>query len=148
MFAVERAGVAHALSGIGADVVHAHWTYEFALGALKTGDRPTVITAHDAPFTVLSHMPDAYRLVRALMASMTRLKRPTLTAVSPYLAERWRREMFFRDPIDVIPNPVPASIHHSQGGAASVTGPVILSVSDSSRRKNCLLYTSPSPRDS
>ncbi|WAC68506.1 glycosyltransferase family 4 protein [Microbacterium sp. SL75] len=138
MFAVERAGVARALSGIRADVVHAHWTYEFALGALKTRDRPTVITAHDAPFTVLRHMPDAYRFVRALMASMTRLKRPTLTAVSPYLAERWRREMFFQNPIDVIPNPVSASIHHSQGGAASVAGPVILSVSDSSRRKNVM----------
>ena len=136
MFAVERAGVARALAGIRADVVHAHWTYEFALGALKTKDRPTVITAHDAPFTVLRHMPDPYRFIRALMASVTRLTRPTLTAVSPYLAERWRREMFFRDPIDVIPNPVPTSTRHSRGGAVSGASPVILSVSDSSRRKN------------
>ena len=30
------------------DVIHAHWTYEHALGALATG-LPTVVTAHDAP---------------------------------------------------------------------------------------------------
>lgn len=136
LFAVERAGVAEALRMIRPDVVHAHWTYEFALGALREKAAPTVVTAHDAPLTVLKHMPDAYRLVRAAMATWTRLRRPNLTAVSPYLAERWRREMLFRANIDVIPNPAPLKVGGVTGRVVRHVGPVILSVSDGSRRKN------------
>ena len=43
-------------------VVNAHWTYEFALGATRLPSRVTVVTAHDAPFTVLRHLrPRTYR---------------------------------------------------------------------------------------
>jgi len=47
-FRIERQFVAETLLRCRPDVVHAHWTYEYALGALATR-LPTVVTAHDAP---------------------------------------------------------------------------------------------------
>ena len=88
-----------------ANVVHAHWTYEFAWAALDSG-RPAIVTAHDAPLTGLRWYPDAYRAVRAAMAYVVRSRVQTLTAVSPYLASAWRRQMFYRREIPVVPNTV------------------------------------------
>ncbi len=72
------------------------------------------------------------------MATWTRFLRPNLTAVSPYLADRWRREMLFKEKIEVIPNPVPLKVDGFNAHKRRRTGPVILSVSDGSRRKNVL----------
>nr|WP_242864570.1 glycosyltransferase family 4 protein [Microbacterium testaceum] len=142
MFSVERAGVASALRLVKPGIVHAHWTYEFALGALRANVAPTLITAHDAPLTVLKHMPDVYRLVRAAMAVRMSLKRPVMTAVSPYLAERWRQEMGFRGDMDVIPNPIPASSPFRSNPSEASSGPIVLSVADASRRKNVVTLIS------
>ena len=49
------------------DIVHAHWTYEFALGAIESRV-PTVVTAHDAPLSILRLNPTPYRLARTVMA--------------------------------------------------------------------------------
>ena len=48
------------------DIVHAHWTYEFALGALRA-KCPIVITVRDSAFKILKLHTDAYRLTRWLM---------------------------------------------------------------------------------
>ena len=39
------------------DVVHGHWTYEFALGAMDTG-LPCGVTAHDSPYTIVKYFPN------------------------------------------------------------------------------------------
>jgi len=96
----ERRALGALLGQTQSEVIHALWTYEFAWAALDTR-RPVVVTARDAPLTILREMRDAYRAMRALMAYLVRARTPVLTAVSPYLAGRWRREMLYRQPIHV-----------------------------------------------
>ena len=118
-----------------ANVVHAHWTYEFAWAALDSG-RPAVVTAHDAPLTVLRWYPDAYRAVRAAIAYVVRSRVQTLTAVSPYLASAWRSQTFYRRRIPVVPNSVASVAGTSNGSKRNNPVPVILDVADNGRRKN------------
>ena len=106
LFKVERRALTDEIRRQRPDIVHAHWTYEFARAALASG-LPTLVTAHDAPLTILRHLRDPYRMARLAMALRVRAKHPPLTAVSPYLAERWRREMGWHSEIAVIPNITP-----------------------------------------
>jgi L-malate glycosyltransferase len=102
-FAAERRAVSDLLALASGDIVHAHWTYEFALPC-EHERRPVLVTAHDAPLTILRLQRDAYRLARTILAYRARLGIRTMSAVSPYLADRWRREMAYRRPIKVVPN--------------------------------------------
>lgn len=87
------------------DVVHAHWTYEFALGALDS-QAPTLVTAHDRPLHVLRWNPSPYRLVRTWMARMVSKRAPRITAVSHAVADHYRQWMGCRLRPVVIPNSV------------------------------------------
>jgi L-malate glycosyltransferase len=92
-FRVERRSVTAGLRWGAPDVVHAHWAYEFALGALAA-QRPTVVTLHDWAPTIIRYHRDAYRAVRCGMQAVTLARGRSLTAVSPYIASaaaRWRR---------------------------------------------------------
>ena len=135
-FRAERRQVEELLAGTSASVVNAYWTYEFALGALASPSRPTIVTAQDAPLTILRYMPDLYRAIRTTMSVATRLRLSTLAANSPYLATAWRRQMLYRREIPVVPNivlPVAATSNGVKGADAS---PTILDVTDIGRRKN------------
>jgi L-malate glycosyltransferase len=132
-YAQERRALTALLALASGDVVHAHWTYEFALPC-EGERRPVLVTAHDAPLTILRLTRDAYRLARTTLAYRVRLGIRTLSAVSPYLADRWRREMAYRRPIAVVPNiavglPVIAR-------QARPDRRVILDVSDAGKLKN------------
>ncbi len=133
VYAIERRGIADLLRDAAPDVVHAHWTYEFELAAQDSG-LPHVTTAHDAPITVLRHMRDPNRAARAGVAAIARRGIRHLSAVSPYLAERWRREMLYRGPIAVIPNPIPQDALPARRDPAP--RPTLLEVADAGRRKN------------
>lgn len=87
------------------DVVHAHWTYEHALAALSSGF-PTVITVRDAPITVVRYIPNLYRAIRATLAYGVRFrqKKARFTAVSPYMARKWRTQVLSTQSVQVIPN--------------------------------------------
>jgi glycosyltransferase involved in cell wall biosynthesis len=116
-FRMERQFVAETLLRCRPDVVHAHWTYEHALGALATG-LPTVVTAHDAPLVALRHhLPTtsmgplfaqvptaAHWSIRAAMAALVARKAKRLIAVSPYVERHFRRALRYRGEITVIPN--------------------------------------------
>jgi glycosyltransferase involved in cell wall biosynthesis len=116
-FRMERQFVAETLLRCRPDVVHAHWTYEHALGALATG-LPTVVTAHDAPLVALRHhLPTttmgplfaqvptaAHWSIRAAMAAVVARKATRLIAVSPYVERHFRRALRYRGEITVIPN--------------------------------------------
>ncbi len=106
-FRQERRDLERELKNSSADIVHAHWTYEFALAAIKSAKTPVLVTAHDAPFTILRLTPDTYRVIRTAMAIRVRFAIRDLTAVSPSLADRWRRLLLYRRPIPVIANIVP-----------------------------------------
>lgn len=103
LFSPERAYLAQAIQRAKPQIVHAHWTYEFALGALESGV-PTVVTAHDAPLRILRLNPTPYRLLRTLMAWQTARRVKHLTAVSTYVADHFRRHFCYSPPIAVIPN--------------------------------------------
>lgn len=132
LWRLERQGVRNALIEAAPDIVHAHWTYEFALGAIQCRSLPVLVTAHDDPWTVLRHYRDPYRVARLMLALRTRLEIRHLSAVSPHLAQRWHDSLYYRRQINVIPNPVPPLERVSgQRRAGS-----ILEVADSSRLKN------------
>ena len=103
MFSFERSLIAIELRRFGADVIHAHWAYEFALAALAT-PIPTLLTLHDAPWVVLKHTRSLYRTIRIFMARKAMRESKFLTAPSDYLAQ-------FLQPscpaaIHVVPNPI------------------------------------------
>ncbi|TFD06094.1 glycosyltransferase [Cryobacterium sandaracinum] len=133
LFRQEKKALALEIAACDADVFHAHWTYEFAQACLDARAQPLIVTAHDAPFTVLRHMPDGYRLIRAFMALRVRASVENLTAVSPSLATRWTRQMLYRREIPVITNPVPKMEFPATRTTAH---PVIVDVSSSSPLKN------------
>jgi glycosyltransferase involved in cell wall biosynthesis len=89
--------------------VHAHWTYEFALAALRAG-APTVTTIHDLPWNVLRSFRDPHRVVRLLMAYEVGLRGQQFTAVSQGAACHFSR--FFKPgaKIQIIPNGLPSEI--------------------------------------
>jgi glycosyltransferase involved in cell wall biosynthesis len=104
-FAVEREYLQAAMLREKPDVVHANWTYEFADAALSTG-LPVLVTAHDAPLRILRLMPDSYRLVRFGMAFRVAQRTKNMTAVSEYVADHFKRKLFYRGEMAVIPNAI------------------------------------------
>lgn len=105
-FKQERRWLETAMRQARPDLVHAHWSYEFALAALDSG-LPCLVTCHDAPQVVLRYMPNLYRLVRYFMARRALGRATRVTAVSPYLKEKLQN--YAAKEIEVVPNPLPAA---------------------------------------
>jgi L-malate glycosyltransferase len=108
-FAAERRLLEQMMREDRCTLIHAHWTYEFALAALASGI-PTLVTIHDQPWKVLSHFRDAHRAARLLMAYKSALRAKYLTAVSAGAAAHFRRYLTPRGTIDVIPNGIPRAL--------------------------------------
>jgi glycosyltransferase involved in cell wall biosynthesis len=134
-FRRERQYVRKLVSDTSGVVVNAHWTYEFALGAIVPRNRAVVITIHDAPLTILRNRPDIYRMVRTALAIAVRCRRSTLTAVSTHAASAWRRQMLDRHPIWVVPNAVPIP-DLAACTVKDTTRPTILEIAANGRLKN------------
>jgi L-malate glycosyltransferase len=109
LFGFERGQLRRAILQATPDVVHAHWSYEFALAALQTG-LPHVVTCHDSPYKVARFYSTAkptqslYRWLRAFMARKVLRQAKCVTAVSPYIQDEV--QSMIRVPISVVPNPV------------------------------------------
>ncbi len=101
--------MAGALQEGAADLVHAHWTYEFEWAA-QLSRLPHVTTSHDCPTSIFRQMPDRTRLRRLLQAIRLRAGISHLSAVSPYTADAWHAQMRYPRPIEVIPNSIPDDI--------------------------------------
>lgn len=137
LFKHEREHVAAVIAETEADVIHAHWTYEFAGGAIQAGrSTPLLVTAHDSPFTVFRHMPDPYRFFRLLTAISVRRQLPTLSAVSPYLADKWRKHMMYKNQIPVVPNISPFELADERRQPALRGSFNILEIANDSPLKN------------
>jgi L-malate glycosyltransferase len=106
LFRVERRALTKSMRDVRPDVLHAHWTYEFALAALACG-LPNVVTVHDWAPSILRHHRDAYRAVRLVMQAATLARAHQLTAVSPYLAKPVHR--YYRRSATLVPNGLPES---------------------------------------
>jgi L-malate glycosyltransferase len=104
-FAQERAFLNRMMIEDQCDVIHAHWTYQFALAALYTRI-PTLVTIHDLPWNVLRHFRDMHRAARLLMAYEVAFRAKHFTAVSQDAALHFRRYLNPGAEIQVIPNGV------------------------------------------
>jgi glycosyltransferase involved in cell wall biosynthesis len=109
-YAVESNYIKNAILKAKPDFVHAHWQYEWALGALKSGVS-TLVTCHDSPIDVLKAQTDFFRLYRLIMAFIVIQKAKHLTTVSDYCAEGLKR--ITSKKITVIPNFEPDEIFHN-----------------------------------
>jgi len=103
LYKVERQGLREGIRLAKPDILHAHWTYEFALACLET-PWPTLITSHDNALQVLRFTQDLFRLGQLYLQIRVLRTARFLTAVSPYLANthRWLAQT----EIAVVPNPV------------------------------------------
>lgn len=106
-FAVESDYIKNAILKARPDFVHAHWQYEWALGALKSGVS-TLVTCHDSPVQVLKAQPDLYRLYRLIMSFLVIRKACHLTTVSDYCSKGLK--FITSKKIIVIPNFEPDEI--------------------------------------
>lgn len=133
-FRVERGYISHALRREAPILAHAHWTYEYALGALASGV-PTIVTVRDWAPTILRLHPTPYRLVRLGMNAVALARAQTLTVASPYMANlirRWRRV----EPV-VIPNAIADDCFRCRGHQANLAAPTLMAVNSGfSKRKN------------
>ena len=122
-FAVERAYLLRVLRRERPELVHAHWTYEYALAAQRSG-LPHVITAHDAPLNVLRHGFIPYRLAKTLMAYRVLSRARRVVSVSPYVATHLSRFMLYRGRREVISNGMPESLFASRLTTRTRSGPL------------------------
>lgn len=86
------------------DIVHAMWSYEFALAALQSG-RPTIVHYHDHAWTILKHTRDAYRFLRWILSAYVTTRARHKVANSGYLKRAFGRS---GRGMVVIPNFMPA----------------------------------------
>lgn len=103
LFRDERRYMSQAMRQSDCDIIHAHWTYEFALAAIDSG-KPTLITAHDAPLRVLWLIHRWDRLFYFLISLRVLWKSRHMAAVSPYIENHLRRVLRYRGQQVVIPN--------------------------------------------
>ena len=117
--------------------VHAHWTYEFALGALATGV-PMLTTIHDLPWNVLRYFRDRSRAIRLLIAYSVAMRCERYTAVSQDAADHFRRYLKPGAEIEVIPNFLSDSIFEIGHSTAKPDRPLTFGtiLQGFSRRKN------------
>lgn len=102
-FRLERRYLAQAIRMDNPDIVHAHWTYEFAMAAMASGI-PNLVTAHDDPKEVLKLYKNIYRLGRYLMARWVLRRAQAVTTVSDDLKRRIAP--LTHSEISVVPNPL------------------------------------------
>lgn len=133
-FRVERNYIAESLRRERPTVVHAHWTYEYALGALDSG-LPTLVTIRDWAPTILRLSPTPYRAVRLLMNLQTLRRGRHFTVTSPYMQQRFRR--WLRWDVPVIPNALEDEVFEPRTRPLSMSAPLLTAVNNGfDRRKN------------
>ena len=106
-FALERRGIEQEIRRAAPDLVHVHWSYEFALAALNT-PFPHLITCHDSPAAVLKFTRSPYRALRYLMAMRVFRAGVHFTTVSKYM--QTQLSTVLRKPVAIVPNPVSSQV--------------------------------------
>lgn len=101
LFRSERNAIARELARSGADVIHAHWTYEFAIPS-RMSSIPDLVTVHDWGPTVALHNKHLYWYFRAVMQVWCLLLPGPLSAPTRYLAAKI--EKVYKRSCHVIPN--------------------------------------------
>jgi glycosyltransferase involved in cell wall biosynthesis len=131
-YSSERKSMLFELSRIKPDIVHAHWTYEYALTA-QDSCLPHVITVHDEPWEILGGFRNFYFFLRLLNAIQVRIRRSeNIVFVSGYIRKLWNKRMLARGGV-VIPN---MNRLASDGKTFSQRENNVVAVGNTDRRKN------------
>jgi len=130
-YSVERKSILIQIASAKPDVVHAHWTYEYALAAQDSG-LPHVITVHDEPWEILVGFRNIYFFLRLLNSIRVRLRSDNLVFVSEYLRTLWNKRMFATGGL-VIPNMNRLMKSNSKESHRSNN---VVTVGNTDRRKN------------
>ncbi len=85
-----------------ADIYHAHWSYEYALGLIKA-KVPHLITFRDDSWEILKYFKDVYRLGKFNLDRRVRAKGENFSVNSMYLQQQLSG---FRKQLPIVPNPV------------------------------------------
>jgi L-malate glycosyltransferase len=126
-YRVERRLLVETLRREAPDLVHAHWSYEYALAGLRSG-APTLVTVHDWAPTILRWMPDPYRAVRLGMYVAATARARYFTAVSPYMAAKVRR--WRRVGVQVVPNALEDGAFDDRDRELQRDAPVLVAIND------------------
>jgi glycosyltransferase involved in cell wall biosynthesis len=118
IFKSERRVLCQAMQEAQCDVIHAHWTYEFASAAIASR-RPHLITAHDIPMVVLRFARHPYWLIKPLLAWKVLRTARAVTAVSPYVAKALNAFLRPQNDIEVVGNGVAAHVFEIQNPRSS-----------------------------
>jgi glycosyltransferase involved in cell wall biosynthesis len=101
LYKLERKLMNEVVSEINPDFIHAHWSYEFAGVAIKSGF-PYLVTVHDNAFKVFRYFKNIYRFGRLIMSEQILKKAEFASTVSPYMLAYSQRKC---KEVRVIPNP-------------------------------------------
>jgi glycosyltransferase involved in cell wall biosynthesis len=93
--------IAKCLKSSNPHIVHAHWSYEYAGAALKSG-YPHLITIHDNAVKVFYFFKNIYRFCRLLMSEFYLRQSKNISTVSPYMLDYAIQRC---KNVRVIPNP-------------------------------------------
>ena len=139
LYAFERRALERAIASAKPDVVHAHWSYEFAWAALRSG-LPHVITCHDSPFVIARFQRDfrhgGYRWLRAFMAWHVLRQAKHVTTVSPYMVGQIQPLCQADVTVRVVPNPITDAAFFQQRTASQGGARVLMVANGWDVRKN------------
>ena len=102
LYSLEQNQMLKYIKIINPDIVHAHWSYEFAGAAVKSGF-PCLVTIHDDAVKVLYFFKNLYRLGRLIMSESILKKTRFASTVSPYMMPYTLKRV---KSSKLIPNPV------------------------------------------
>lgn len=131
MYRKEISLILACLNEIKPDLVHAHWSYEYALAATR-GKFPYVITIHDSPFTILRYYKNVYRLIMLLISLRVRIRTKNFIFVSSYLQNKWRKHFLLRGNFPIINNFTNIDVSAKKSKSLDI----VISIGNSSRIKN------------
>lgn len=120
-FRYERVGITNALASSGADVIHAHWTYEFGLAARKVRI-PSLVTVHDWAPRVARFNRHPYWYLRALMQVRCLTSNGALSAPTEYISQLVRK--IYRRHCITIPNGIDISAFQNTSDSSKTAAPL------------------------
>jgi len=100
-YRLERRNMIRCIKDVNPDIVHAHWSYEYAGASLSSG-YPHLVTIHDNAIKVLSFFKNFYRFCRLLMSEIYLRRAKHVSTVSPYMLLYAKKRC---ENTRIIPNP-------------------------------------------
>ena len=89
-------------------IVHAHWGYEFAHCAIRSGFK-NLVTIHDNPIVIAKFHKSIYRVLKMIYATYLINRMPYRSTVSPYMMPYVSK---FKGQCRLIPNPIQINFDH------------------------------------